>query len=195
MREKTEEGESRNSWPIPPSPSSIGFYPHTPSRSAIRVWVTPRLPTSSPWVLCAPGSCHRAGREARELPRPRSSPKPALPAEEPRPAGEARRVPSPPPASAPGTAPSPRAKGAGTALPRVLLTRGWEGLSLPGRFRPWGASVRPCHPFTHRARHKTALCPDSPPAAARLRLEIPGHARPGAPVPAAPCRRLRSVVP
>lgn len=152
----------------------MGFCPHTPCPSAPCAWVTPRLPTSSLWVLHAPGSCHRAGREGREPPQPRSSSKPALPAEEPRPAGEPRRVPSPPPASALGTAPSPQAKGPGTAVPRVPLTRGWGRLSLPGRYQPCGASVWPCHPFTQRARHKTALCPDSPRVPARRSAAVPG---------------------
>lgn len=114
--------------------------------------VTPRLPTSSLWVLCAPRSCHGAGREA---PWPRNSSKPALPAEEPRPAGEPRRVPS----AAPGAAPSPRAQAPGTVVPatRPPDTRLGKALSAR-RHQPWGASVWPCHPFTQRARHKTALC-------------------------------------
>lgn len=86
-------------------------------------------------------------------------------------------IPSPPPASAPGTAPAPQAKGPGTAAPRVLLTRGWERLPLPARYRLWGARVWPCHPFTQRARHNTALCPDSPRVPARRSTALLGRSR------------------
>lgn len=76
--------------------------------------------------------------------------------------------------------------------PRVLPTRGWERLSLPGgtsRGVPVFGRVTP----SHKEPGTKPLCADSPQHGSAR--HIPGHARPGVPVPAAPCGRLSSAVP